>query len=348
MRLLLLTFTLASLVQVPFDSVFSANAQELKSELSARQIEIVRTVQSVEGYIDRNLYDEFWALMPLEMKNSPESRQLLIEFFEEVSDERGLFMTESWLSAKASLEAKRIVRTQEYIDAQRAALNASVNQAYQSKIRESIASAERLIVAAATGNPIDTPGGKMFITSDLIERVLSGIDASEFRVAKLVSPLWDDGLIEFRYPEAHVSILAASPFVLERMKIKTVEGREVDMVTLSRSVNKSSHQMISYSGAGGDLVDPSKSVISVAKAGISGAGATAITHTASVDWRGRTSATAMGSAKTSEGEFFVAVRVVAVPEVRGFVQFMVVTDLSGAEAMYMRGVLEESSNITLN
>lgn len=348
MRLLFLILVLPLAVTLAVAPVSTANAEEMRPELSVRQTEIVKTVQSVEGYIDKELYDEFWALMPAEIRDSPSNRKMLIDFFSEVSDEREKFMAESWLSAKASLAAKRIVRTEGYIAAQMTALNASANSGYQSKIPGSIASGERLIAAAANGTPLDTPGGKTFITSDLIERVLSGIEASEFRVAKLVSPSWDGLVIEFRYPEAHVSILAKSPFVLERTKVKSSEGREVELVILSQRINMLSHQMISFSDAGGSLLYPSKSVISIAKAGITGAGATAITHTASIDWRGRTSATAMGSAKTSEGEFFVAVRVVAVPELKGVVQFMVVSNLSGAEAINMRGMLEESSNIILN
>ena len=347
-RFLSLTFALAFAVPLARTTLSSARAEEIKPELSVRQNEIVRIVQSVEGYINKELYDEFWASMPAEIKDSSDNRKMLKVFLADVSDERENYMTESWLSAKGSLSAKRIVMTEGYFAARKAALNASTNPGYQSKIGESIASGERLIAAAAHGTPIDTPGGRTYITSDLIDRVLSGINASEFRVAKLVAPSWDARSIEFGYPEAHVSVLAQSPFILERKRIKVFEGREVEMVMLSRPVSMSSYQMIAYSGAGGDLSDPSKSAISVARAGITGAGATAITHVASVDWRGRTSATAMGSAKTSEGEFFVAIRVVAVPELKGFIQFMVVTDLFGAEAINMRGELEESSNITLN
>jgi hypothetical protein len=328
--------------------VSAAYAGDPKAELNTRQSEIMRTVQSVEGYIDKGLYDEFWALMPAEMRDIPSNRQLLKELLSEVGDEREKFMTEAWLSAKASLNAKRIVRTERYILAQKAALNASANSGYQFKIRESLASGERLIAAAANGTPIDTPDGKTFITSDLIERVLSGIKASEFRIAKLVAPTWNDQLVEFRYPEVHASILAQSPFVIERTKIRISEGREVEMAMISRRHNKASHQMIGFSATGGIFLDPSKAVISIARAGISGAGATAIMHVASADWRGRTSATAMGSAKTSEGEFFVAIRVVAVPELKGTMQFIVVSDLSGAEAINLRGMLEESSNIILN
>jgi hypothetical protein len=347
-RLWLLVFAAASSFSLAIQPTTAAAAVDSKPELSARQTEIMRTVQSVEGYIDKELYDEFWSLMPTEMRDSPANRQLLREFLFEVGSERERFMTEAWLSAKASLAAKRIVRTERYIAAQKAALNASTNSSYQTKILESIASGERLMAAAANGSALDTPGGKTFITSDLIERVLSGIKASEFRIAKLIAPTWNEELFEFRYPEAHISILAQSPYALEHTKIRNSEGREVGMVMLTRRHSKSSNQMVSFSGVGGKFLDPSKSVTSIARAGITGAGATAITHVASLDWRGRTSATAMGSAKTSEGEFFVAVRVVAVPELQGVMQFMVVSDLSGAEAINMRGVLEESSNIILN
>lgn len=349
MRMPFILGVLALSIALPHSSQLAAsgNSAAAKQKLSARQTEIMRTVQSVDGYLDKKLYDEFWSIMPPEIK-IPANRFKLKKLLSEVSFEREKFITESWLSAKASLEAGRVVRTQGYIVAQKLALEASNNQSYKANIAESITSGERLIEAAAKGTPLDTPGGKKFITSDVIEHVLSGVKASEFRVAKLVSPSWDGRTIEFRYPEAHVSVLATFPFALERTKVKVSEGREIEMVLLNQRLNVSTVRAISFIPTGSNFIDPNKSVVSIANAGLTGSGATAITHTASTDWRGKTSATVTGSAKTSDGEIFVSLRVVAIPALNGVVQFMVSSNLSGAEAINARSLLEESSNIILN
>lgn len=322
-----------------------AFAGEQKPEISTRQREIIRTVQSVDGYIDRKLHREFWDLMPDAFKRSPSGGQYLKQMLSEVSEERENFLTESWRSAQESLRAKRVVKTEGYLSAQSAALNASTNISYLTQIRQSIESAERMLAAAANGDPVETPGGKIYLTSDLIDRVLSGINASEFRLAKLIDRQWSEDRIEFHYPEASVSVLSTTPFVSERKLIKDVEGRSVDMVMLNQNLGKSTYQAIGFSTARSHFANPTKSVISIAKAGLSGAGATADTHVISSNWRGYTSATVVGTATTSEGPFFIAIRVAEIPELMGVIQFMVVSDLSAAEAINLREILEENTNV---
>jgi hypothetical protein len=150
---------------------------------------------------------------------------------------------------------------------------------------------------------------------------------------------------EFRYPEAHVSILAVSPPLKERTLLKDAEGREVDMIMLSQRLGKSAYQTVGFSNRGSPFVNPSKSVISIVNAGLAGSGAIATTHAVSDIWRGHVSATISGSAQTSEGKFFVTVRVVEVRELDGVIQFITVSDISAAEAMSLREMLEASTNI---
>jgi hypothetical protein len=322
----------------------ASTSAKARPELSARQLEIMRTIRSVDGYIDKALHDEFWSLMPSIMRSSPSARRLLEELFSDVGEAGHDFQEQTWLSARESLDAQRIVRTKAYLGARKAVLNASSNRGYQSSIRKSIASAERLLAAAASGAPLDFNGGRAFITSDLVEHVLSGLHASDFRVAKLVDPTWSDRLTEFKYSEAHVSVLALTPFISEQKLIRNPEARDVEIVSLSQSLNSSTNVGISFAATGGRYVHPVKSLISNARAAIEGAGATGRSPVVT-KWRGLDSATATGAARTSEGDVFVSVRVVEVPRINGVLQFMVVSQLSAAEANTQRSILEDSSRI---
>ena len=337
-RMLIRLLAVVLLAQANFVS-----ARENHQELSPRQQEIIRIVRSTEGYVTKDLHDEFWRLMPPEI-NTPSGYKMFADMFKEVSEAREVFLRESWVSARASLRAGKVVRTPAYIEAQEKALAASENPGYQKSMLESIAGAERLLFAAATGTPVSTPDGKYYVTEDAAEKVLSGIEASEFRFGRLIKPLWDAQPREFRYPAAHVSVLSPEPFVMERESVHSAAGRTANMVYLSRALNKSSFLSISFSTTNGAFIDPNKSLISIANAALAGAGVTGRSP-AALAWQGRNSATGVGVARTSEGDVYVAVRVVEIRELNAIVQFLVATDLSAAETINLRGQLEETTNI---
>lgn len=320
-------------------------AQADTQRLSTRQLEIIQTVQSADGYIDEKIHREFWTAMPAAMRR-PEGQKYLRKLSEEVGDAGQNFIRQSWLSAKASLGAKRVVRTLAYIEARANVLAASKNAGYQAKIRQSIQSAENVLSAAASGEPLNVRGTKTFITLDLIDHVLASIPSSASRVAKLINPTWEERVSKFDYPEAHVSVLASAPFVVERTRLKNAAGSSFDMVMLTQSRGDAAFLSISFSQTAGRLLDPAKSVASVARAALAGAGAIG-REPAVLDWRGRASATATGTAVTSEGTAFMSVRVVEVREFDGVIQFIAVSTLSAADAIYLRGALEDSANIQL-
>lgn len=331
------------LAVIAFAQVNFASARENRQELSPRQQEIIRIVRSTEGYVTKDLHDEFWRSMPPEV-NTPSGYKILADMFKEVSEAREVFLRESWISARESLRAGKVVRTPSYINSKESALAASNNPGYHRSMLASIAGAERLLLAAATGTPVSTPDGKYYVTEDIAEKVLSGIDASEFRFGRLIKPQWDAQPREFRYNAAHVSILSPEPFVMERKSVQNADGRIANLVLLSRTLNASSYLNIAFSKAGGAFIDPNKSLISIANAALAGAGVTG-RPPAALAWQGRNSATAAGFARTSEGDIYVAVRVIELRELNAVVQFLVATDLSAAEAINLRAQLEETTNI---
>lgn len=322
----------------------SAHAQSRAEPFTERQREILRTVRSVEGYIDEDLHKEFWGAFPDFVRDDPRLPSLMNDLLGEVGDARREFQKHTWLSVQESLAARRVVRTPGYLTSVKAMQGATANAGFQDGIEKSVLSAERLLAAAATGQPLEMPDGPTFITDDLVEQVLSGIDASEFRGRKLASPVWDGTSVRFDYPAAHVSVLAVTPYTLKRKVIATPETGDLEMVMLSQRRGEAAHVFINYNPTKGRYRDPLRSLTSNARAAIEGSGATGRPPVFS-KWRGMDSATAAGGAQTSEGDVFVAVRVVEVPAINGVLQFIAASELSLADAMNELGILEEITQI---
>ena len=163
----------ASTIAISAASAGAASAlAEPQRALSTRQLEIQRNVASVDGYIDKALHDEFWSLMPPIMRNSPSAQRVLERMFLELGQAGRDFQEQTWLSARESLNAQRIVRTEAYLRAKEAALKASSNPSYQSSVRKSTNSGERILLAAASGTALDLPNGRTFVLRDLIDHIL--------------------------------------------------------------------------------------------------------------------------------------------------------------------------------
>lgn len=86
--LLALVSSTPTFAQTSPNSAAVKQANEIRPELTARQLEIMRTIRSVDGYIDEALHREFWSLMPSVMRNSPSAHQMLEDLFAEVGAAR--------------------------------------------------------------------------------------------------------------------------------------------------------------------------------------------------------------------------------------------------------------------
>jgi hypothetical protein len=94
----------------------------------------------------------------------------------------------------------------------------------------------------------------------------------------------------------------------------------------------------------GRWADPEAAAINVARATLAAMGVETVTPVGTY-WRARVSAEASGSASTSEENVQVAVRVVAAPEHQGAWTFMGLTLASKAEAVLLRALLEEATQL---
>ena len=306
-------------------------------DLTPRQTEIIQTVLNVEGFITEALHKEFWITAPPEVRNDARARAQFVQFIDRAIAVGVQFQRESWASVKLSLEAGRVVKSPGYELARKNIL--SLPQS-----RQGVANAEAMIKAAATGQPFQTPRGPAYITPELVDQVLAGLDGSIARFRRLVSPDWKETVTERRYPDAHVAILSQAPFALERQEITAENGKTVAMVMLTKRLNETDFVSISFTDFGGAWSDPKGAAMRTAKATLAGSGATPSAVSAAL-WRNRLSASGDGTARTAEGPVYVSVRVVEMRELGGALSFLSVTEKSKIDAGLLREQLEQSTQL---
>jgi hypothetical protein len=102
----------------------------------------LRTIRSVEGYIDEELHKEFWELFPDFVREDPRLPTLMNDLLGEVGDARREFQKQTWLSVQQSLDAGRVVRTPGYLAAVKTMRGATANASFQDGIEKSVSSVE--------------------------------------------------------------------------------------------------------------------------------------------------------------------------------------------------------------
>jgi hypothetical protein len=157
-------------------------------QLTAKQQQIFKSILSVDATLTKEQYEQFWADFP---KLTPEQRKELYQKLEPVmlldlERQRG-----AWMSARETIKQKKAVYAPEYEKALK-----KMEQHYANdplgEIRMTIAKkeADALVNAALTGKPMKKGGQDVYITKELVDEVLAGIDGSFDRVKRLLAPEW--------------------------------------------------------------------------------------------------------------------------------------------------------------
>ena len=321
-----------------------AQATAASDDLTPRQLEIIQTVLSVEGFITERIHSEFWTSVPARIREEPETREAFVRFIDRSIAAGVRFQRESWASMQESLKARRVVKTPGYMAAKEAALSVSQLRQFKQQAQKAADNAEGMIRAAAEGKPFYTPRGPMYITPELVSQVLAGLDGSVARFRRLTNPDWQASVSEYRYPDAHVAILSSIPFSAEKQSLTLENRRTVRATTLTNRLNETDYVGVTFSDYGGVWSDPDGAVIRTAKATLKGIGAESPSVSSSL-WRGRRSAFGSGLARTSEGVLFTSTRVVEMREVQGALIFIAVTATSKVDAEALREQLERSTQI---
>lgn len=318
--------------------------------LTERQLEIIRIVRNAEGYITKELHKEFWDSLPADAK-TPEAQRILRPTFEAIIGPAQRLGRETWESARLSLRAGRPMRTKGLGAAIEATLSASDEPGFRSGATKSTDSVDRILAAAAYRTPLQTPAGPVFINEDMIETTLAGIEAGTRRMEILVNPVWDVPLKQYRYPKAHVSVLAPWPFAIEQGDLTAPNGVQGTMYTLTTILSDKRMQFISFgdfsAGHKGQQLswpDPQGTAIRNVKATLDAIGA-AGRPPYGTSWREHIAATGSGMIEDADGKMYVTVRNVFLPEKKGFLSFMAISQISLFDSQTLLDQLEAQTQV---
>ena len=313
-------------------------------DLSARHLMIMQAVTSNDGYITKDLHEEYWSSLPEQITENEETIRAFIGLMESTMVATIRFQRESWASAKLSFYARKVIKSDGYEAAKNASLNASSIPRLKQEVMDSIERSERLMSAAATGEAYQTPKGPIYITPEGIDIILMGFDGSIARFHRLNEPEWNPTVQEFQYPGAHVSILWETPFSSKSQNHAVENGLNVKVTTLKNQISASDTAIVLFNDFGELFPDPKGATILLAKAALGEVGADVTAVTSSL-WRGRHSAYGTGHTKTSESVFYTSVRVVVIREYTGTLAFYAISGTSKLDADALLDSLERSTQV---
>jgi hypothetical protein len=322
-----------AIIATALATIITANAQQ---QLTPEQQTILRTTMNAEGWLTADEYKRFWAPILPQLK-SPEALAAWRRMMDQYVGLSMKFQLETWRSLQLSEREGRVVKTPEYEDAKRAVLAAPLLGAQSGP---AIQNAEGMFQAAASKSAFNTVRGPMYLSSDMIERTLSGIEGSFCRVRRLSEPEWKDQATEYKYPIAHVNILNDCPLTVEQSQITTEQGITAKMVTLAYGISDHARIQIAFIPLRGRWLDPVASLTKIARSTLAAMGITE-TQPIVTTWRDHKTATASGSARLSQGSIGASVRVIEGAEVQGSWTLMVISSQSQLEAHALLGALED-------
>lgn len=309
--------------------------------LSTRQQEILVEVMNVEGYIDQELHSEFWSLMPCELLDDPNFEDLMTELLNETVLPSQIYMRETYLSARASIAAGQVTYSPGFDAAVERIENATDNEGFNEGLSRRYQATIDFLEAAANGTPIQRFDGPFYVTDELVDQVLSGLDASSFRTSRLFAVEWDESVSEYRYPALHVAVLSPQPFAGGSGELRTLDGRTVRYETLGLTPSRATHLQIAYVDLGGAFSDPDGALVNVARSSLAAMGISSREPMIET-WRGRTSAFSSGMFDVSGERGFVHVRVIEYRENDGALMLMALSQNSMGEAGLLLDDLERS------
>jgi len=324
------TSTIAAALAI---TIATAGAQQ---QLTPEQQTILRTTMNAEGWLTADEHKRFWAPILPQLK-SPEAVAAWQRMMDQVVGLGVKFQLETWKSLQLSERERRVVKTADYEDAKRAVLGAPLLGAQSGT---AIQNAEGMFQAAASKSAFSTVRGPMYLSADMIERTLSGIEGSFCRVRRLGEPDWNDRATEYKYPAAHVNILNDCPLTVEQSQITTEQGITAKMVTLAYGISDHARIQIVFTPLRGRWLDPVVSLAKIARSTLAGMGITE-TQPVATTWRDHNTATASGSARLSQGSIGASVRVIEGTEVQGSWTLMAISSQSQLEAQALLGALED-------
>lgn len=313
-------------------------------DVTSRQREILMTAINADGWLTEPMHREFWAAVPRRLLSDPKEVAAMTSALERGTLVAVRFQREAWESMKRSLAARKVVKTPEYEAAKAAMLASSPVPQYRQSAEAGARNAEAMIEAAATGKPMVSQKGTFYVTEEMVDRVLTGLDGSIHRFSRLMNPTWSSKVEERAFPDVHVRILWDGPFRKEAEEMKVEGGAPAKLTMLSHQLSEKEYVQIGFVRMRGRWTDPEGAAMRVVSSSLKSMGVNGVKPAAS-RWRGRVAADGGGTASTSDGAIHASIRVVEAADHGGFWQIMGISASSPIDAVGLRERLEQAVQI---
>jgi hypothetical protein len=275
--------------------------------LTAKQNEIFLTAMAADGWLTEEMHRQFWAEIPNEILSDSQEVNAIVEGMDNVVTLANGFQWETWNSIRLSIEKKKPEHTPGYSGERDRLLSAWPRKEDRTGIEQSVANAEGMIDAAGKGTAFRSARGPMYLTSELVDNVLAGIEGAMFRLRRLGNPVWKSAVEERQYSDLHLRMLWDAPFSVSSRDLE-IAGQKSKLLFIGSQLSANERVQVGFSKVASRFSDPASSVQRIAAAGLKAAGVESPLPIAG-SWRGLTSAEAEGSSTTSAGTIHTSVRV---------------------------------------
>lgn len=307
------------------------------AQLTPEQQQVMQTAQSADGWLTESEHRAFWKPLAPETK----SPAVIAAWRQEMDKLLGLslrFQLETWKSIQQSQREGRVSKTPDYEQAKQAVMSSRIPGVQPGR---AVDEAERMFVAVANKAPYSSANGPIYLTEETVEKALSGFEGAFCRVRRLMDPKWSAVKAEFKYPAARLKIIAECPLAVEYEELTTEQGIKVKTTSLTYVASESEYALLAFVPLKGRWADPNGALTRSIQASFKHLGVTEARPVLTV-WRGRNTATASSSIKTSQGTMNVVGRVIEGTAVQGFWTLTAMSTQSPADAHVLLESVEKS------
>lgn len=215
-----------------------------KIYITQKQIEIINTVVSTNGYVTKEMHDEFWNEVPENIKNNNESLSSYkhnanrsIRFYERLRSE-SVFNTQDVINKVLLWKTVKYERNREnYLKIH--GLNEDEGKKFPF-----IRDMDNMIDSVLKGRPYQTSQGKIALDKKFFDSILGDLSSLVRRYEILVSPEWDDNGKIYSYTDAHIAIRTLYPF--SKLEPYSTYNKTKNYIISFDSSNTSTFSFISF------------------------------------------------------------------------------------------------------
>ncbi len=327
--------------------------------LTPSQWAALQTALAQDGLVNEKIHGAFWGPQTEKTRDGEQTLSVFAVHLKEAVTAGLRFQREIWRSAALSAEAGEIGKTPEFAAARERATSlyqdqedpSPPNAALSKTMLEALANAERIIAAAADGAALDLGTGPIPMDRDRIRGILSGVEATLYRVDLLLTPEWAPLPTDHTYQDAELVLRWPAPFTVDIQRRAGRSGRSLKTVTLSHRSDIQEFAFVTVIEFSGPWRDPQQGMLTLAEKALraSGLDKTEITP---APWQERLGALGTGARLADDdpgdgaGAVYAAVRVIERPEKRAAVTLTALSGTSQEAALSRLTALEKALTLS--